>query len=336
MMRKETIVPMPRSSIRRALSLTLLGVAALLGVAGCSPGAASQEGTIRITGSDTMVNLAQAWAEAYQVDHPDISCQVRGGGSGVGIAALISGKVDIAPSSRAMSAEERKLVEEKTGKKPKEIIVGTDALAIYVHRENPLNEISLEELAGIYGEGGKIETWQQLGVDNPACPSGEIVRISRQNNSGTYVYFRDTVLGKDGQYKKGTTAQNGSSDVVDLVGSTPCAMGYSGMGYFEPDKVKMLKVAKKKGSEAVAPSLVTALDRSYPIARPLYLYTLGEPAGALAEFIEWILGTPGQQIVSDVGYVPNEQKAAAEPNPTEARPAETAPAEIGADAQSRT
>ncbi len=302
-------------------ALSVVCAAVLVFVAGCAPSAGGHDGTIRITGSDTMVNLAQAWAEAYQDEKPDVSCQVRGGGSGVGIAALIGGKVDIAPASRAMSEAEMKQAEEKTGKRPKEIIVGSDALAIYVHKECPLDAISIEELDQVYGEGGKIEKWQQLGVDDPACPSGEIIRVSRQNNSGTYVYFRDAVLGKDGQYKQGTTALSGSSDVVDLVGNTPCAMGYSGMGYFDAAKVKMLKVGKKKGDEAVSPTLATALDGSYPIARPLYIYTLGEPTGAVAEFIDWILSRQGQQIVKDVGYVPREIP------PGESKPGEPTPAE---------
>jgi len=316
------------ATTRNALSVAC--AIALVLVAGCAPNAGS-DGTIRITGSDTMVNLAQAWAEAYQGEKPDVSCQVRGGGSGVGIAALIGGKVDIAPASRRMSEEEMKQAEEKTGKRPKEIIVGSDALAIYVHKNSPLDAISIEELAGVYGEGGKIEKWQQLGVDDPACPSGEIIRVSRQNNSGTYVYFRDAVLGKEGQYKQGTTALSGSSDVVDLVGNTPCAMGYSGMGYFDAAKVKMLKVGKKKGDAAVAPTLETALDGSYPIARPLYIYTLGEPTGATAEFIDWILSLQGQQIVKDVGYVPREipptDSKAADSKPGEQTPAEKSASE---------
>jgi len=121
---------------------------------------------------------------------------VRGGGSGVGIAALINGKVDIAPASRAMTEEEMTLAEEKTGKKPKQFVVGRDALAIYVHKDNPLDEVTISQLAEVYGQGGKINTWPELGVENPACPSGEIIRVSRQNNSGTYVYFREAVLGK--------------------------------------------------------------------------------------------------------------------------------------------
>jgi phosphate transport system substrate-binding protein len=278
-----------------------------------------------MTGSDTMVNLAQAWSEAYQKSHPDVSAQVRGGGSGVGIAALINGKADIAPSSRAMEPDEIELAKKNTGKEPKQFIVGTDALAVYVHKDNPLDAISIEELAAVYGEGGKISKWQELGVENPACSGGEIVRVSRQNNSGTYVYFRDVVLGKDGNYKQGTTAQSGSSDVVALVSSTPCAIGYSGMGYNDPGKVKMLKVSKKKGEPGVAPTLATALDGTYPIARPLYIYTLGEPTGAVQEFIQWTLGPEGQAIVEKVGYVPNVKSE--EPAKEEAKAAEEKPAE---------
>jgi phosphate transport system substrate-binding protein len=282
---------------RVLLAMSLLALA----TAGCT---SRRDDSIRMTGSDTMVGLAQAWAEAYQKTHPDISAQVRGGGSGVGIAALINGRADIAPSSRAMKEDEIKLAREKTGKEPREFIVGTDALAIYVHKDNPLESITIDQLAEIYGEGGKINTWQDLGVENAKCPSSEIIRISRQNNSGTYVYFRDEVLGKDRQYKQGTTAQSGSSDVVDLVGNTPCAMGYSGMGYADPGKVKMLGVAVKKGDTPVVPTITTALDGTYPLARPLYIYTLGEPTGAAQEFIQWMLGPEGQKIVAKVGYVP--------------------------------
>lgn len=323
--------PMKSITANLANALLLVCACALALVAGCGSNSGARDGTIRITGSDTMVNLAQAWAEAYQGEKPDVSCQVRGGGTGVGIAALIGGKVDIAPASRKMSEEEMKQAEEKTGKRPKEFIVGSDALAIYVHRNSPLDAISIEELKQVYGEGGKIEKWQELGVENPACPSGEIIRVSRQNNSGTYVYFRDAVLGKEGQYKQGTTALSGSSDVVDLVSNTPCAIGYSGMGYFDAAKVKMLKVSKKKGEAAVPPTLATALDGSYPIARPLYIYTLGEPSGATAEFIDWILGQQGQQIVKDVGYVPREipptQPTDTDPKAGESKAGEQAPAE---------
>ena len=322
-------------SRRAALLATVQIVAVAIGavsigaVAGCS-NRQREDGSIRMTGSDTMVNLAQAWAEAYQKSHPDVSAQVRGGGSGVGIAALINGKADIAPSSRAMEPHELELAKKNTGKEPKQFIVGTDALAVYVHKDNPLDSISIEELAAVYGEGGKIANWQELGVENPGCSGGEIVRVSRQNNSGTYVYFRDVVLGKDGNYKQGTTAQSGSSDVVALVSSTPCAIGYSGMGYNDAAKVKMLKVSAKKGEPGVAPTLATALDGTYPIARPLYIYTLGEPTGSVQEFIQWMLSPEGQAIVEKVGYVPNVVEAAAE---TPAAPAAEKPAEAAAEAK---
>ncbi len=284
-----------------ALALVIVAVTTL----GCFSNSGRDDSRIRITGSDTMVNLAQAWAEAYQKNHPDISAQVRGGGSGVGINALISGKVDIAPASRAMTEEEKSLAKEKTGQEPREYTVGRDALAVYVHKDNPLETITIDQLAGIFGEGGEIAHWKQLGVDDKACSGGEIVRIGRHNSSGTYVYFRESVLGDNRQYKQGTLAQDGSADVVNLVSKTPCAIGYSGMGYFRPGEVKMLKVSLAAGQPGVAPSLESALDGSYPILRPLYIYTLGEPTGALQEFIQWALGPEGQKIVEERGYVPN-------------------------------
>ena len=158
----------------------------------------SEASVIRIEGSDTMVNLAQAWAEAYKQQHPDISMQVSGGGSGVGIASLIEGVVDMANASRDMQPKEIQRAEAAFGKKPVEHTVGLDALAVYVHRDNPIETISLEELAEIYGEGGQVTKWSQLGVKNTACTSDEITRVGRQNNSGTYHYFREVSWGISG------------------------------------------------------------------------------------------------------------------------------------------
>jgi len=269
-----------------------------------SSGCTSQnENAIRVTGSDTMVNLVQAWAEAFGETHPDVSVQIRGGGSGVGIASLCAGKIQIATSSRPMKPKELDAARANTGRSPEEIIVGSDALAIYANMQNPIKSISLDELAEVYGEGGKITTWKQLGVDNPACSDDQIIRVSRQNSSGTYAYFRERVLGKKREYKQGATAQSGSSDVVALVSRTPCAIGYSGMGY-SSDDVKVLPVAVKQGEPPVEPSIENAQNGTYPIARPLYLYTLGEPTGAVAEFIQWILSDEGQRIVEKKGYVP--------------------------------
>lgn len=298
-----------RSKLRELISkpaFAIIAVAALC----CTSCSSQNDNAIKITGSDTMVNLAQAWAEAFRQNHPDISPQIKGGGSGMGIAALCSGKIQIATASRTMTPKEIELAEKNTGKKPKELVVGSDALAIYVHKDNPIESISLEDLAEIYGEGGKITHWKDLGVTNSACVDDEVIRVSRQNSSGTYAYFREHVLGAKREYKQGATSQSGSADIVALVSKTPCAIGYSGMGYIS-DQVKIIKVSKKKGEPGVEPTLASALDGSYPISRPLYLYTLGEPAGAVNEFVQWILSAEGQKIVEQNGYVPVPKAAAA-------------------------
>lgn len=295
-------------------SLVVVGLTLLTSVPACSSGSRQNDlGTIKVTGSDTMVNLANAWAEAFNESHPDISLQVKGGGSGVGIAALCSGKIEVATSSRQMKPRELELAKANTGKEPKEFVVGRDALAIYVHHSNPLSSISIEQLADVYGAGGKISTWQDLGVDNAQCANGEIILISRQNSSGTYAYFKEAVLGEKLEYKQGATAQSGSSDVVALVSKTPCAIGYSGMG-FKTDAIKVVKVSKETGGTGIEPTVESTLDGSYPISRPLYIYTLGEPAGAIAEFLRWVQGADGQRIVEQQGYVPlPKETAAAEP-----------------------
>ena len=273
-----------------------------------------------MTGSDTMVGLAAAWAETFHDERPEVMLQVKGGGSGVGIAALCAGKIDIATASRPMKAKEIERARVNSGgRTPKEFIVGRDALAVYVHQDNPIESITLADLAEIYGEGGTITRWDQLGIDNPACRDGEIIRVSRQNSSGTYAYFQEAVLGKKRQYKQGATSQSGSSDVVALISNTPCAIGYSGMGYLNP-RVKTIKIAKEKGSFAVEPTVETTVDGSYPISRPLYLYTLGEPTGLLQEFIQWVLGPDGQRVVEKGGYVPVNRKMAAGPASSDSAP----------------
>lgn len=287
----------------------LAAVVAIAFLAGCEKSGNGNSGagggkTIVVDGSDTMVNLSQAWAEAYSKVKPDVKIQVSGGGSGVGIASLIGGKVDLANSSRKMSDKELASFKEKNaGKEAKEHIVAIDALAIYANPKNPIETISQEELAEIYGEGGKVEKWSQLGIQNTACPGDMITRVSRQNNSGTYAYFREHILGKTRDFKNGSIDQSGSKDVVALVAKTPCAIGYSGMGY-KTDDVKWVKVSKKKGETGVAPSIATAIDGSYPISRPLFIYTPGEATGAVKEFIDWCNGPEGQKIVKDVGFVP--------------------------------
>lgn len=321
---------MTLSNIQLCVCLSLLVAAQGCGQGGGESGgqvsSGSQANTIRVEGSDTMVNLAQAWAEEYNKMHPEISIEVSGGGSGVGIASLIDGVADMANSSRKMKDKELQRAEENTGKRPHEIVVGLDAMAVYVHKDNPIETISLAELAEIYGDGGKIETWSGLGVKNTGCGSDKITRVSRQNNSGTYHYFREAILGDARDFKLGSIDQSGSKDVVALVSSTPCAIGYSGMGY-KTDDVKWLKISKEKGQPGIEPGVATAADGSYPIARPLLIYTLGEPTGVLKEYIDWTLSDAGQKIVLELGYVPlNATASATEPPQAETEDAAAADA----------
>jgi len=255
---------------------------------------------IQNIGSDTMVNLAQEWADAYRLVDPTVSVEVSGGGSGVGIASLINGTVDIANASRPLKEKEKEEVRRNTGKEAVEHIVAYDALAIYVHKDNPIEEICVDELREIFAEGGTTTRWSQLGVKNK---QDTIVVVSRQNNSGTYFFFREHVL-NNRDFRMGALKLSGSKDVVELVGRTPGAIGYSGLGYFDPKLVKALKVALKKGGPAYPPSLQTVREGKYPLARPLYMYTLGEPTGAVKKYLDWILSPEGQKIVLKVGYVP--------------------------------
>jgi len=254
---------------------------------------------IQNKGSDTLVNVAQAWAEAYQTVDPTTVVAVSGGGSGTGIAALINGTVDIANASRAMKDKEVKLAKDG-GHNPVQHVVGFDALAVYMHADNPLSSLSLEQLAEIYGDGGAYTKWSDLGVEVPGCKDQTMVVVSRQNNSGTYVYFRKTVLGK-GDFRLGTRDMHGSKDVVDLVENTPCAIGYSGLAY-ATDHVKLACISQRTGAECTNPSVATASDGSYPIARPLFMYTNGEPTGYVSEYLNWIKSDAGQCIILGKGY----------------------------------
>ncbi len=256
---------------------------------------------IQNKGSDTLVNVAQAWAEAYGKKRSDVAVAVSGGGSGTGIAAMINGTVDIANASRTMKAREIKLAK-KRGQNPVEHVVGYDALVVYTHSNNPAKSFSLSQLASIYGREDTVENWKDLGLSIPGCGSDEIVVVSRQNNSGTYAYFKKAILGK-GKYRMGTLDMHGSKDVVDLVEQTPCAIGYSGLAY-ATDHVKLACVTKNGPDSCVNPSVETALDQTYPIARPLFMYTNGQPTGEIKIYLDWILGDEGQCILSKNGYAP--------------------------------
>ena len=277
--------------------LLVLFITASLGACG----GGEQRLVIQNKGSDTLVNVAQAWAEAYQGVNSAVVVAVSGGGSGTGIAALINGTVDLANASRAIKDKELKLAKEN-GQDPIKHVVGFDALAVFLHADNPLSEISIEQLAEIYGDNGSYTTWTDLGVEVPGCKDQEIVVVSRQNNSGTYAYFRRAVLGK-GDFRLGTRDMHGSKDVVDLVENTPCAIGYSGLAY-ATDHVKLACIATATGSACQNPSVASALDGSYPIARPLFMYTNGEPSGHVGEYLNWIKSNEGQCIILKKGYAP--------------------------------
>ncbi len=281
----------------RLMAVTITVAAA----AACGRGGSHK--MIQNKGSDTMVNLAQAWAEEYRKVDRNIAIAVSGGGSGTGIAALMNGTVDIANASRDIKTDEKATAKKNTGKDPVEHVVAYDALAVYVHPANPLSTITKDQLACIYGENGTCNKWSDLGVEVPGCSGQEIVRVSRQNNSGTYVFFREWVLGEKADFKLGSRDMQGSKDVVDLVAGTPCAIGYSGMGY-KTAEVKAACVAKGDGDACVEPTEATVLNKTYPISRALYMYTLGEAQGDTAKYINWIRSDAGQEIVQRVGYSP--------------------------------
>ena len=265
---------------------------------------------IQNKGSDTLVNVAQAWAEEYQSVKPDVAVAVSGGGSGTGIAAMINGTVDIANASRQMKKKELKKARE-SGQNPVEHVVGYDALAVFIHQDNPAESFSFNQLGSIFGRGGEATKWSDLGLTVPGCSSDKIVVVSRQNNSGTYAYFKKAVLKSaaktgvivKGSFRQGTLDMHGSKDVVDLVEKTPCAIGYSGLAY-ATDHLKLVCIAKQDGDTCVNPSVATASDRSYPIARPLFMYTNGAPQGLIKEYMDWILSDAGQCILKNKGYAP--------------------------------
>lgn len=251
-------------------------------------------------GSDTIVNLALAWAEAYQGRHPDVSIAVTGGGSGTGIAALINKTVDIANASRGIKAEERAEAQ-ANGVDPVEHIIARDAIAVIVNPENSVSELTLQQISDIYS--GKINNWSEVGgEDRP------IVRLSRETNSGTHVYFLETVLRLGDSESKtlfstDTLLLPSSEGIVAEVRQNPNAIGYDGLGYV-PDDLKMIAIASEQGGAYVLPSSKTVDNKTYPIARDLYMYTDGQPTGVIKQYLDWILSSEAQAIVEELGFVP--------------------------------
>jgi phosphate transport system substrate-binding protein len=295
------IAPM---SIRRWLFILLLTVV----IAGCnsrsqtaqSNSSTDSQATIDNKGSDTMVNLALAWAERYQGMHPETPISVTGGGTGTGIAALMNNTVDIANASRQIKPEEQAAAEEN-GFQPVEHVVARDAIAVIVNPQNPIDQLTIQQISDLYS--GKINNWKEVGgEDRP------VVRLSRETNSGTHVYFLERVLRlgeKDNKtlFATDTLLLPSSQGITEEVKDNPNALGYDGLGYVTPD-VKVLAVADVSSTTYILPSAETVNNGSYPIARDLYMYTIGEPEGAIQDYLTWIMQPEAQEIVQSLGFVP--------------------------------
>jgi phosphate transport system substrate-binding protein len=251
-------------------------------------------------GSDTIVNLALAWAEAYQVIKPEVRISVTGGGSGTGIAALMNGTVSIANASRSIKPEEIE-TSRKNGVEPVEFVIARDAIAVIVNPQNPINQLTLQQISDIYS--GNIRNWNELGgEDRP------IVKLSRETNSGTHVYFLETVIRLGDNENKtlfsmDTLLLPSSEGITAEVRDNPNAIGYDGLGYITPE-VKMIAVSKDLQTGYILPSADTVNNGSYPIARDLYMYTNGQPTGELKAYLDWIVSTEAQKIVTELGFVP--------------------------------
>ena len=253
-------------------------------------------------GSDTIVNLALAWAEAYQKIHPNVSLSVTGGGSGTGISALINGTTDIANASRQIKPEEITTIQ-AAGSDPVEYIIARDAIAVIVHLDNPIDNLTLQQISDIYS--GKINNWSELGGEDRT-----IVRLSRETNSGTHVYFLEEVL-RLGDNSNNTlfspdTLLLPSSEVISAeIRDNPNTIGYDGLGYVTPD-MKVIAVAIDSDNTPIIPSIESVNNDTYPISRNLYMYTAGEPPTYIKDYLDWIQTPEAQLIVMDLGFVPLE------------------------------
>ena len=265
-------------------------------VMGCGGGSESgpQHKPVTVKGSDTMVILTQRWAETYMKENPDRMIQVTGGGSGVGIAALINGGTDICDASRPMKDVEKEQVKSRQGRDVKEIAVALDGVAIYVHESSTIQSLTQPQIKGIYT--GQITNWRDVGGKDM-----KIVPYSRENNSGTYVFFKEHVLG-NADYAREIQTLPGTAAVVNAVSKDPASIGYGGIAY--ASGIRAIPIRRDEKSDAVAPSLATVQSGEYPLSRSLFFYTIGEPSGDVKAFIDWVLSQEGQKICEEVGYYP--------------------------------
>ena len=261
----------------------------------------SNQAYIENKGSDTIVNLALAWAEAYQKIHPEISISVTGGGSGTGLTALLNGTIPLANASRQIKPEELATAK-ANGLDPQEFVIARDAIAVIVNPENPLDHLTLQQLSAIYR--GEITNWKEVGgEDRP------IVCLSRETNSGTHVFFLESVIRLGSKEDKtiftaDTLLLPSSEGILSEVRDNPNAIGYDGLGYVTSE-VKMVALSPKNTpNEFIIPSVESVSNGSYPISRNLYMYTQNPPTGALKDYLIWIQSPDAQKIVASLGFVP--------------------------------
>jgi phosphate transport system substrate-binding protein len=284
--------------MRKAAWMLLLATSLCIWGCGGGDGSAPASRSITIKGSDTMVILGQRWAETYMKIHPDKRIQVTGGGSGTGIAALINGGTDICEASRHMKDKEKEMVRDRHGKNVTEIPVALDGVAIYLHESSPIQSLTEAQLKSIYT--GTITNWRDVGGNDQ-----RIVPYSRENNSGTYVFFKEHVLNNE-DFARDIQTLPGTAAVVNAVSKDPASLGYGGIAY--ATGIKAIAIQRDESSPIVKPSLETVESGTYPLSRQLFFYTIGEPTGEIKAFIDWVLGPEGQKICAAVGYYPLAQK----------------------------
>jgi len=258
-----------------------------------APAAVSAE-TISVKGSDTMVILGQRWAEDYMKKNPSATIQVTGGGSGTGISALIAGTTDVCQSSRAMKPPEKEKLRDRYNTTGVEIPVARDGLSVYVHASNPINDLTVDQLKKIFT--GKITNWKEVGGAD-----ARIIVYSRENSSGTYVFFKDNVLG-GADFTPRAQTMPGTGVVVNAVSKEKNGIGYGGAAYAKG--IKILNLKKDANSPAVAPTQENVKSSSYALARPLFFYVRNKPSGAIKNFVDWVLSAEGQAVAAKVGYYP--------------------------------
>ncbi len=286
----------------------LKSIIAIASIAFCMNSSAQAAKNITVKGSDTVVVLGQKWAEVYMQQHPEVAIQVTGGGSGVGIAALINGTTDIANASRKIKGSEIEKAQ-KAGYYPEEFKVAMDSLAIVVNKANPISELSLKQVMGIYM--GKINNWNEVGGADQA-----ILRYCRESSSGTYAFLKEEVL-KNKDYAADCQTMPGTSAVANAVSKDPAGIGYGGAAYYlNQPEIKILSIKKDDKSPAVSPvkadgtlDYEAAWSGAYPIWRYLYMYTGFRPKGEIKAYLDWILSPDGQKIVEEIGYIPIKAKS---------------------------